>query len=102
MLHPRQVLVAVLGHQLCVGQRGVLQREVDGRADVFVAVVEVDEDGAHHVVEGRFGELDVATGEEELNCCGYLQSDWVLRIVQSFQEKWVDLFELIVADGVSE
>ena len=53
MLHPRQVLLAVLGHHLGVRQGSVLEREVDGGSDVLVAVVEVDENCAYYVVEGR-------------------------------------------------
>jgi len=50
MLHPRQVLLAVLGHHLRVRQGSVLEGEVDGGSDVLVAVVEVDENRTYYVV----------------------------------------------------
>lgn len=67
-------------------------------ADVWVGVVEVDEDGVDHVVEGRLGEFYVPAGEEDVYCGCHLQPDWVLGVVQSLQQHWVELLQLVVAD----
>lgn len=52
MLHPRQILLAMLSHHLGISEGCVLESEVDGRSDVLVTVVEVDEDRTHYIVEG--------------------------------------------------
>lgn len=52
MLHPRQVLLAMLSYHLGISEGCVLESEVDGRSDVLVTVVEVDEDRTHYIVEG--------------------------------------------------
>ena len=102
MLHPRQVLLAVLSHHLGVRQGSVLEGEVDGGSDVLVAVVEVDENCAYYVVEGRLGELYVSAGEEELDRCSYLQTDGVLGIVEALEQQRVDILEFIITDRISE
>ena len=102
MLHPRQVLLAVLSHHLRVCQGSVLEREVDGGSDVLVAVVKVDENCTHYIVEGRLGKLYVPAGKEELDRCSDLQTNGVLGIVEAFEEQRVDILQLIITNRISK
>lgn len=95
-------MLAVLGHHLGVRQGSVLEREVDGGSDVLVAVVEVDENCAYYVVEGRLGELYVPAGEEELDRCSYLQTDGVLGIVEALEQQRINILEFIITNRISE
>jgi hypothetical protein len=85
VLHPLQVALRVLEDQFGVDDCGVPEAGEDGASDLLVVVVEVHEDGADDVVEGRLGQLDVPAGEEQVYCSCDLQPDRVLGVVQSLQ-----------------
>jgi hypothetical protein len=66
--------------------------------DVFRGVVEMDKDCVDDVIEGRLGELDVPTAEENVNGCGYLEANGILAVVQSLQQHRVELLQLFVSN----